>query len=64
MMVGLFCHVSSERIGGNGLKLCQERLRFYIRRSCFSVRVLRYWNELPREDVESSSLEVLRSHLG
>jgi len=33
-------------------------------RKHFTVRVAEYWHRLPREVVESPSLEIFRSHLG
>lgn len=62
-VVGFFCHVSSKRVRGNYLKVCQGRFRLEMRNFIFTAEVVGHWNKLPRKVVEVPSLKVSKRHL-
>ena len=53
--------VCSDRT--RSLKLEQRNFHTHIQKNFFTVRVTEHWNRLPREVVESPSMEIFKTHL-
>ena len=59
--VNLFSVVCGDRTRGNCHKL--EHMHTNMQKNFLTVRVMEHWNGLPREVMDFSSPEILKTHL-
>lgn len=60
MGLSFYTQVTSDRTKEKGLKMQQGMFRLEFRKNVFTERVVKYWNNLPREVVEPPPLKVFK----
>ena len=63
ILLQLYIYRNNTRTRGNGFKLRRGRFRLDIRRKFFMQRVMTHWNKLPKEAVDTPSLEAFKARL-
>jgi len=59
----LFSVVPSDRTRGNRHKVKHRKFQLNMTKNFSTLRVMEHWNRLPREVVESPSLEIFKTLL-